>query len=145
MAVEWMRLTIAGVEWRVDLCTAEEYPDLADRDGETDPDACRIVLQAAMPAQKRGVVLIHEILHACFCTPGEYELLAKLFGIDREKVEDAEELLVTHLAPKLTDALTRAKLLKLPRAPKAVPHENAVDTSRRRRATRRSAGRKRRR
>lgn len=131
MAVEWMRLQIAGIEWRVDLCTTDEYPDLENRYGDADPDTCRIVIQSALARDKQRIVLIHEILHAMFTTPGEGTLIAKMLGIEEDAVDDAEELLVTHLAPKLADTLHRAKLLRVPRPPKQMTTEKPASTKRR--------------
>lgn len=114
----WFSFAASGTDWDVRIATEKDAPELAGSEGITDPSASTIYLDSGLVPSRRTVVLVHELLHALLSTPGEFKLMARILGCSPDEASAREEELVTHLAPKLCDALCRSGILKLPKAPK---------------------------
>lgn len=114
----WFSFTAAGTEWSVIIAAEKDVPELAHAEGFTDPSSSTICLDSELVPSRRTVVLVHEMLHALLSTPGESKLMARILGCSQEDASAREEELVTHLAPKLCDALCRSGIFKLPRVPR---------------------------
>lgn len=114
---KWFTLKTLWRSFDVTLSNETLTPDLANRFGLTDIDAGIIWLDAKLPRQALIATLIHEAMHAVMATPGESLLLARILGCSEEDADAREEDIVTHLAPKLADALLRSGLLRFPRQP----------------------------
>ena len=101
----WKKLTLAGTQWRVKLVPAGAK-ELEGALGLCDSDQATIYLNRDLPESLLRTTLMHEILHALLSTPGEVSLMARIFGCKESEVNQREEEFVTHIAPKLIDALT---------------------------------------
>ncbi len=115
MAVEWTRFFTGGTEWTVRIGSIAEFPDLESREGYTDPDTCEIHIWEQLTPSRRVVVLFHEMMHAVISAPGDEPLFARVVGCAEEDSAGAEEAVITHIAPKLVDALQRLGMLRPPR------------------------------
>lgn len=114
----WFSFAAAGTEWDIRIASEKDAPELASAEGFTDPASSTIYLDAGLVPSRRTVVLVHELLHALLSTPGEFKLMSRILGCSQEEASAREEELVTHLAPKLGDALARSGMLRLPKVPR---------------------------
>ena len=119
----WFKPTLAGTEWRVYLTLREDL--LEGAWGQTDPNLCEIYIRATMPESLIKVTLLHELLHGLLSTPGEITLMARIFGCKEKEVDAREEEFVTHIAPKLLDALVMNFSFKFPRVPRLACRRSA--------------------
>lgn len=112
---DWFKLEIAGSQWRVLLSTAKEIEDLARAEGVTLPSDQVIVIDQNIPIARRGVVLMHELLHAMLSNVGAKVTTSTILGCTVNESEKVEEQLVSYFAPILYDTLMRNGMLKLPK------------------------------
>lgn len=72
---ELRRIRVSGVTYTVQEATAEEVPDLADREGETDSEKATICVREDIPEDRREVLLLHEVCHAAIYESGAYQAI----------------------------------------------------------------------
>lgn len=116
---KWMTLDIGGARWPVwlvDPATLKKCADDAEVEGITNYTASEILIDDTVEGSRRAVVLVHEMMHACFSAPGMGAVLPHLFGCAEDKMPEVEEQVVCLLAPTLTGAL--GHMLRLPRVPR---------------------------
>lgn len=112
----WFRTSIGASEWSVYLADpsdpdiAPSSPDETADEGAAFADRCLVLINSSLPRKRWPEVLMHELMHCAFHVSGTKHSL--------RLSEHREEQLILGLAPMLTQALSSAKMLKLPRKPK---------------------------
>lgn len=111
----WFTLSVGPSRWKVRIEDPETCSQLRDADGSRLEGCClssesTIYLNGTLPADRLPDVMLHELLHGVLFVGGG-DKSCELTGA-------LEERLVSSIAPTLTDALLRARMLKLPKLPR---------------------------
>lgn len=104
------KLTISGVQWRVEQRYERDDPRLQGLLGYADASELLIVLDRELEPGLVYSVFIHEVYHASLAGTGVMKALEAL-GIPAARSEDAEELLADHASTNFYDTLQRNRLL----------------------------------
>src|SRR5438445_78324 len=98
---------IGGVSWKVFLVDPKLLEKYAAMSCEafTWLDGSEIYVDASLEWSRQKVLIVHEVCHAIFGTPGYAHVLSRLFRCKHEHVDEIEEDITSWFAPHLSTAL----------------------------------------
>lgn len=104
------------ITWKVFLVRGS-HPVLEDKGAITLTDHNEIYVAEDGDPQKVLLLLGHEITHSCISGPADGPVNAKLFGVEEDKLEEQEELIVAHISNRLFSLLLKNLFLQFPKLP----------------------------